>query len=843
MLKRTVLWIGIAWGVFAPAAFAQVSVVTEDGLALRFVDNGDLAGVDVDGRRLPDGGIVGGFYVSEVSGEDNELLANGSLERDDDGDGVPDGCFFSEGVWKRDNAVARTGRWSMKAEVPGLENGHSGSFGAIVPVEGGATYVASIWVKSKGLGGKYASSGYVQERDENDKITTDMFQHQMHGSITSDCDWKRLELVLTTKNDTRQLLFRTNIYRAHGILWADDFSLRKVGGSPKHLATRATATEAGVRLRGSDPDRGLEIEATWKPAGGMLRLEGRVRSTTELDRCLHLSYRVPLWAEDGAWGADIGVAEQVKAGGRYSTTAPFGSFGPYSIYPFSSVVIAGKTAAFSLGVPMDPPRPFRLSYATDRGLAVEWDFGLSSLPERFPRSADFHAVLYRHDPEWGFRSAAARYYELFPEYFEVRVRKFGLWYICDLSTLDNPQDFGLAYNEHVKKGSVRVDHQVGNMAFRYTEPWGWWGWAIGLRPDANEPAPTYDELMAYLTRVAADKEALTAKGRNHTKAAHSILNSGAWDENGKYAFTRKYVPRWGGYNWVLNPSPYAVDADKLSRFSVTYDWEVEPGLALGADGAYLDSITRTWSVVPNYRPEHLRRTHHPLTFSPLVARPAQLGVWNQYEFVKHLADDLHGRGKMTMANIFRYNWVFFNHLLDVMGHETGGPSSLPEMRAERTLAYHKPFCWLMTRGDDFGQPEDREKWMQAAMLYGIAPTVVGGSKDPTRWNRWRPLHKKYMPVIIALCEAGWEPVTYATAEPADVLLERFGPRDGTFYLTARNPGEDTVAVTFTVDTAALKIDAPAKAIRLPGRREIGVKDGRFQDTLEPGVTCAYHVVH
>ena len=100
-----------------------------------------------------------------------------------------------------------------------------------------------------------------------------------------------------------------------------------------------------------------------------------------------------------------------------------------------------------------------------------------------------------------------------------------------------------------------------------------------------------------------------------------------------------------------------------------------------------------------------------------------------------------------------------------------------------------------------------------------------------------------MPTIIALCQAGWEPVTYASAEPDTILLERFGPTHGRLYLTARNESSRGVTVTVTVQTASLHIAAPTRVKRLPGGRGIAFEDGRFQDTLEPGVTCAYQVLH
>lgn len=330
-----------------------------------------------------------------------------------------------------------------------------------------------------------------------------------------------------------------------------------------------------------------------------------------------------------------------------------------------------------------------------------------------------------------------------------------------------------------------------------------------------------------------------ATGMNAARVAQTILNSGVQDRQGRFVFGAEYVARWGGYSWALSASPYAASEGKLSRFRATYEWEIEPKLALGADGIYLDSVSN-WCHLPNYRREHLERSRHPLTFTCLDPAPAQLGVWHHYEFIEYLSNDLHRRGRLLMANIFPYEWVFFNHRLDVMGHEVWGANDLEKRRAQRTLAYHKPYTWLMQQGDA-GAAADREKWMQQAMLYGIAPNVVGGAPQAARYEKWRPLYKTYMPVIIALGEAGWEPVTHAAVEPGAVLLERFGPKDGTLFLTACNPGTQALTVTITVDAAALGFTSPAKAVRLPGGRELAVVANRFQDTLEPGVTCGYRL--
>lgn len=813
-----------------------VEVTTDDGLALRFSVSGEIEALVVDGRALPASTQPGGFRVAEARPGGEELVSNSSLEEDADGDGVPDG-FVSGGLWQRDNTVAHTGSWSMRAEVPGPEDQNSGSFGVIVPVEGGGTYLASFWLRSARRAGRHpASGGYLQQQDAQGERTTTVFQQMMSGGVTGDSDWKQVSLVVTTEGNTRRLFIRTDIYFGTGTLWADDFSVQRIGAPPEPFPTTAAAIDDGLRFTGAHD--GLELDATLRAVGPMLRLEGTIRSTRLGDRCITLTWALPFAAEGGLWGNDIGISKPIEAGGTYSTTAALGRFGPYSIYPFSSVTTADGAAGVSLAVPMDPPRPFRLAHSTSEGLTVSWDFGLSDLPELYPRSADFVALVYRHDPAWGFRAAAARYYDLFPEYFAVRVPKFGNWYYADLSALEHPEDFGLAFNEYIQPGSAEADHALGNLVFGYTEPWGWWGWALGLKPAEDDPQPSYDEMMAILRERAADEELLDRPGQNPAKVAQTILNSGVWDAEGRYTFARHYVARWGGYNWVLNPSPYAVEGDLLSRFRGTYEWEIERKLGWGADGIYLDSIVGSWTAVPNYRPEHLQRTRHPLTFSALDARPVQLGLWHNYEFAQYVSEDLHGRGKLLMANIFPWHWVFFNHCLDVMGHEVWGADDLTKMRAERTLAYHKPYCWLMQQGEEFGRPEDREKWMQAAMLYAIAPNIVGGAREPERYERWRALYRKYMPTIIALAEAGWEPVTYARAEP-EVLLERYGPAEAGTFLAARNERGEPVATAITVEWARLGQEAPVTVMRLPEGREIALTDGRIADTITAGETCVY----
>jgi hypothetical protein len=140
-----------------------------------------------------------------------------------------------------------------------------------------------------------------------------------------------------------------------------------------------------------------------------------------------------------------------------------------------------------------------------------------------------------------------------------------------------------------------------------------------------------------------------------------------------------------------------------------------------------------------------------------------------------------------------------------------------------------------------GEAGRREEWLQAAMLYGIAPNLVGGTEKPELYEKWRPLFRRYMPVIIALGEAGWEPVTWVTVQPETVQVERFGPRHGEVYLTVRNPGAQALAVTLTLDRAALQLAGPLQAVRLPDGRAVTLAQDQLRDTLAGGETCAYRI--
>jgi hypothetical protein len=99
-----------------------------------------------------------------------------------------------------------------------------------------------------------------------------------------------------------------------------------------------------------------------------------------------------------------------------------------------------------------------------------------------------------------------------------------------------------------------------------------------------------------------------------------------------------------------------------------------------------------------------------------------------------------------------------------------------------------------------------------------------------------------MPALRACGEAGWEPVTHATVQPAHVLIERFGgnPRSkDAAYFSLYNHSDRKAAATVTVDLAALGWQDAARTVTATeriGSRPVRVRrgEGAFRVTLDLG---------
>jgi hypothetical protein len=234
-----------------------------------------------------------------------------------------------------------------------------------------------------------------------------------------------------------------------------------------------------------------------------------------------------------------------------------------------------------------------------------------------------------------------------------------------------------------------------------------------------------------------------------------------------------------------------------------------PQAAGTLDGEYVDSSEGYVTDELNYRREHFAAAETPLTFSLDTRQPAIFRGLIAFEYVRQVAEDMHGSGRLMMANSTPGRLCWLAPMLDVLGTETDwhpgrwAPMSDSELLYRRAMCKGKPFCFLMNTVFEGFPPELVERYMKRSLAYGMFPGFFSHNaseghyfKRPELYERDRPLFRKYLPLCRRVAEAGWEPMTLAYSDDPQVYVERFGPR----LLTVFNDSQQTRTVRIRWDS-------------------------------------------
>jgi hypothetical protein len=569
---------------------------------------------------------------------------------------------------------------------------------------------------------------------------------------------------------------------------------------------------------------GLELAATFTEQPDAIFCEGILRDTSGSDRAVVLSFALPLDATNWQWWDNLRVARRVdpKTATFYAATIRYGTRGEHSLYPFCA--LNTDDAGIALGIPLDLPVIHRFVYdAAQKQLRVEWDLGLSpdggtrdkghGTGQRQTSTAIFRFAIYALDePKWGMRAAADKFYRLFPESFRVRVKRFGIWMpFTDIAQIADFEDFGFAYHEGAQNPDFNRKHGIYN--FRYEEPWSAWFY---LPPDAPTDM-TLEQLFAY-----------PQKREQHPNLAEIVKACGVQDEQGRFSLrAQKTDPvHWAGgqtlYNFLVNADPDIGRGEgRETRDGVTKAAVMDKTLQTvltdaRLDGIYFDGFGEWVMPNENHRRDHWRVADFPLTFGWRTKRPTQLAAFGIYEYLAYAAEQLHAAGKLVMANGFGYGFPFHAHWVDVGGNEirwTRQRDDFAFFDYRRVLAYRKPF--LPLNNEFFDREftgEIAEEYFRWALFYGFLPSCFapGAGAFGNYWNtpefhnRDRHLFRRYVPLIVRLCEAGWEPVTHAWSDNERVLVERFGRwSDGNLHFTIHNASDQLQNAIIAIDAAEL----------------------------------------
>jgi hypothetical protein len=771
-----------------PVAGWALDLRTADGLGLQLNAAGAVTGVRLGAAEAPLSG-AGGFFVADVAGippGDQELLPNPGFEVLDAG--LPVGWNVGND-WSLDTTAAHTGTACMRVYVPGPEKACSGALAVTVPVQPNRLYRVSMWLRTQ----RSAPYLYVVQQDAAGAGRDDTPQICVSHARTNS-DWFPLTHTLVTAPFCRVLRVYTNLWEQTGEAWVDDVSVTAIDAdliSPQQpVVGELQPVPDGVRQQCVLAGQGLTLEATTTVRGDCLEIAGVIADTTGRERALTLSYRLPITGVGWRWFDDLRSSQPVEPALIYGSARPFGERRTLALYPFAA--LGSEQAALALAVPMDMPRVFRLCFEAGKGFFINYEFGLSPEALKTPGRASFRFLLYRLDPQWGFRSAARRYYDLFPQFFSTRLSRPGPAGFMVAPEMANAPGYcfpAVAIWDYNQRASLDAYRRELTGLFSYTEFAGWWGWALGITAAAAASKPSAAEAWAHVEGLAA------AKPPND--AAQCIVNCAPYDRDGKPVLSESYMPEWGGYNYTCNPDPEITgSSNDVNRYRLTCSREVAQVDGYGLAGLYIDCVFV--ATTDNFRREHFRTADHPLAFDHISKRPVLPLPFSVYECTQALCDDMHARGKAVLSNYSVTDCptdMFCIRFIDLIGNEMLGTwTTDTKFSLQRVLAYRKPISMSWQEAKSAWPEATLERELKQAMFYGTYYHL--STLSPVLQERWAPLTDR-------LARAGWEPITLAEVA-APVLVERFGrSAERNLHFTLRGGSVATAAARLQLDAAAL----------------------------------------
>ncbi|MFQ6131035.1 MAG: hypothetical protein ACE5R4_03290 [Armatimonadota bacterium] len=748
-----------------------------------------------------------------------ELLANGDLTE------LDGGRFASWSDYDAGYALDRAEKRSGRASALCANPDGALRLGAVQSLELNRTDIrpllASGWSKCQDVAGT-PSSNYSIYVDLIYQDGTPLWGRTANFSCGSH-DWEYREVKIVPEKPVKRVTVYALFRGIKGKAWFDDISLKEGRPAPGVVlfdgaATRPAPTlerpsvlvrdvaadshfymvgaPAATESRQAIPE--IELAVTTKRAGGPAgtqRIDILVEDLARRDRAITVYYVVPEDLVGGKWHDNVRQYRTIGGDQAYSNTVgnPVGAIGQTSRYPFACV--SNDRRGQSLLVPS--PCVNRFAYdGRSKEFYAAFDLGLAQDTRTPGRAA---VSLYHADMQfpWGMRHTAQLFYDLLPQYFDqsrVPDRQGNWMPFLKISSVQQPEDFHFAVHEG--NNDVQWDNDHGVQPFVYVEPMTWW---MRMPP---EVARTHQAALDYMRSFLGQPDSPSYD------RAWAVEQSCLFDEHGRHHLEIRNAPWCDGAVFANSADPDVPEREghlNLAHYNLRnleralQRAEAEGGLA----GVYLDSI-EGWGTLRNCRREHFAAADLPLTFDARTGRVAILNYMSTMEFTLHMCDWMRQQGKLLMANYTPHRWPYLCLPLDVMGTETNwqrdGRLVEPDpsfMYLKRTLAWHKPYMFLMNTHFESWTAEMTERYMQICLFYGMFPGFFSENAssnhyfaNPEWYNRDRPLYKRYLPVIKTIAQAGWEPVTYATSSNESVWVERWGtsPTEG-LYFTVMNTAD------------------------------------------------------
>ena len=235
-----------------------------------------------------------------------------------------------------------------------------------------------------------------------------------------------------------------------------------------------------------------------------------------------------------------------------------------------------------------------------------------------------------------------------------------------------------------------------------------------------------------------------------------------------------------------------------------------PGRKGDLDGEYIDSSEGYVTDELDFRRDHFAAAETPLTFSLGTHRPAIFRGLIAFEYVRAIAADMHGAGKLMMANATPDQLCWLTPMLDVLGTETDWnprgkwrPMDDAEFLYRRALCKGKPFCFLMNSDFEKFSHELVEKYMKRSLAYGCFPGFFSHNASEGHYFTRPELYRATGPSSASTCRCAssspWPAGNQspASAQATSIFISSFGDQ-GTRYLTLFNDSPEHRDTTITL---------------------------------------------
>ncbi len=784
-------------------------VATDDGLQITLNENGEITSIKIDGKEIGYEALP--FYIRDFTPdyEIENLVYNPSFEID--ADGIADGWQY----------YAIEGEMNITLD----ENFHSGNFSLkmfsyaskksnkmaciSLPIEikGGVEYCLSLYAKN--------DFGFLQDGWSTSMHAICIFydaqgneigqeELQIHHTLKS---WKKSSKIFISPPEAKEakiaLVFtgpKENSVPGmkENTAWFDDICLYEMPEETKMKAIEGELKEEGNKLIYEGSFEELKFLATYESKGKYVEINGVIEGN-EKERAIDIYFLLPIDATQWKWWDDIRnwreISDEIY---QLVINADESSYLPLSPYPMAAIT---NNVGIAIAIPLSKPRIFRIfydSYAKKFGIS----FNVGLTPFAKLNRVNFTIYIYKC---WGFRSALARYYKFFPEYFEESID------IKFLNCSHELADFGIRaiqghfHNENQAK--LIPEYNAKNIyVAEYTLPT-----EIGIASlqGINEPCPNYDEFMSLIDYYAKN-------GSYFVKMkAIAAKNSTMLDVNGD-AILGKILrgPNWMPNAWVaripLNTLPElqnGIAKMMLNVIQLAFENAEKYGGII--DGVEIDNFMKMCRYIDTNASRFQYVDY--LVYSPNNFKPGIHGMTAMIEYLKSLSAWLkenypHAKitGNCVEMGVATFGFPYLAALPFEMGSLTRWNFNDIELNYRRSMAYHRYLaahqCNKMYENGKVILPYVYE-YINESLFYGIYPLMKDDFFANCNYEGVRPIYKKIIPILDELYLAGWQPITYAYTTNG-VWIERFG-NGSVVYFTVRN--NDSIAKEYEITMEANKL--------------------------------------